>query len=275
MGPGLRPGGSRGGDARRGRHGVPRRLGLQALHGHRADAARGARRGRPGRPGPDLSARVRPAQPVRRSDHAAPAHVAPQRARARAAGRALLRSCAAEPGADGREPFRDGARLRAGVAPQVLERRHRGRRLRPRAPGARALRGLRAARGAGADGARAERLPPRAPQRAPPRPGAHVELRRARVRGADLPAGHGAGRQPVLDRARPGAFPARGLRRRARAPRSGAPALDAGGDAPAPVRRRGGAHGFRARFLASASWRAARCTATAARSTASRRSSCS
>ena len=82
-------------------------------------------------PGHHVSADVQAGESVRHADHPAPADVAPRRPRARAAGRPLLRRHGANARRDRRVAQSHHARLRAGDAHQILQRRHRRRR--PRA----------------------------------------------------------------------------------------------------------------------------------------------
>ena len=106
---GLRLPGPRQESARHRRDGLPRRLGLQAVHRPRRHAARRAGQARPRRPGHQVPARLQADQPVRQADHAAAADVAPLRPGPRAAGRQLLRS---------RPTRRSPRRSRASTAPR-------------------------------------------------------------------------------------------------------------------------------------------------------------
>ena len=151
---------------------------------------------------------------------------------------------------DRREPERHGARLSARHAHEVLERRHRGRRLRPRAPFRRALREVPPARRPRPDGddvVRASRRTRRSAHRLAK--AYDVGLRRPELPGADLRARHGARRQPLRDGRGPRPVPVGALRRRAGAARPGPATRDARTDVDpqfaGPARRRGYGIGFR------------------------------
>ena len=145
--------------------------------------------------------------------------VAPRRSHARTAGRQLLRRRLTAPtlAGDRREPQRHDARLQAGHAHEILERRHRRARLRARDERSsesfypyleRAV--------LAADGTGAQRVSAAAGDRRESRQGTCGRSTAAQFDGADLSARHGTVRQHVQHRARPRPISSRCCSRAAR-----------------------------------------------------------
>ena len=161
----------------------PGGLGLEALHGPRGDAARGAGRARPGRAGDRRPPRLRPRKPLRQADHPPHAPGPPLGSGARAAGGQLLRAGPGVSGGRGQEPQPDGPRLRAGNPHEILERRDHRRGPHPRGAGRRAFRRFRETTSTRSPRPRPQHVRPGAHPASEPRARPDVDLRRA-----DLPS---------------------------------------------------------------------------------------